>query len=240
MDRTKPARTAATAVYESLREAILCGELTPGQKLGIDAVRERFGAGATPVREALNRLVSEGLVVSRDLRGFSVADLDEAELVDLYKARGKFLPFLIREVIKNGDDAWEEGVVLAFHRLAKTPWSTNDDQFQLNPEFRGRLLEFYTALYSGCGSRHLVDFAIRLHHESNRFLWLIMKFKFETNEPESMRKRLVDAVLARDVEKAVETLTIFNEKLSQTVLKGRAAALAEQAQKGIALKPRDK
>jgi len=222
MDQKRPARTAATAVYDSLREAILCGELRPGQKLGIDAMRERFGAGATPVREALNRLVADGLVVSRDLRGFSVSDLDEADLLDLYHARGKFFPFLIREVIKNGDAAWEERVVVAYHRLSKTPWSSSDNEFRLNPEFRGRLLDFYIALYSGCGSRHLVDFAMRLHRESNRFLWIVMKSKFETNEPESMRQRLMDAVLARDVDRAIEVIELFNEKLSQTVLKGRA------------------
>lgn len=222
MQKNKITRTAATMVYTRLREAILSGELIPGQKLGIDTMRARFDAGATPVREALNRLVSEGLVISRDLRGFSVADLDESELLELYKARAKFFAFLLREAIENGGNDWEERVIVAYHRLSKTPWSTSEDEFKLNPDFSGRLMDFYVALFSGCGSRWLVDFAVRLHHECNRFFWMVMVSKFETNEPESMHRSLVDAVIARDADRAVQVITTLNERLAQTVLKRRA------------------
>jgi hypothetical protein len=79
--------TTATRVCARLRYAILSGELIPGQKLGIDAMRKRFEAGATPVREALNRLMAEGLVAFRDLRGFDVVDFGEQELVELFRTR---------------------------------------------------------------------------------------------------------------------------------------------------------
>lgn len=222
MEPRKSIQTAATMVYARMREAILSGELLPGEKLGIDSVAERFGAGATPVREALNRLVSDGLVAFRDLRGFSVADLDEGDLLELYKARAKYFAFLLREAIENGDSAWEERVIVAFHRLSKTPWSTSKDEFKLNTEFAERLMEFYTAIFSGCGSRWLVDFAVRLHQECNRFFWMVMESKFETNEPESMHRSLVDAVIARDADRAVHVITTLNERLAETVLKKRA------------------
>jgi DNA-binding GntR family transcriptional regulator len=226
MQQTKTTRTAATMVYTRLREAILSGELIPGQKLGIDAMRERFGAGATPVREALNRLVSDGLVISRDLRGFSVADLDESELLELYKTRAKFFAFLLREAIEHGGSDWEEGVIVAYHRLSKTPWSTSEEEFKLNPDFAVRLIDFYVALFSGCGSRWLVDFAVRLHQECNRFLWMVLESKIETNEPESMHRSLVDAVIARDADRAVQVITALNEGMAQTLLKRRTIAQA--------------
>lgn len=223
MPESKITRTAATMVYKRLREAILSGELSPGQKLGIDAMRARFDSGATPVREALNRLVSEGLVISRDLRGFSVADLDEAELRELYKARAKYFAFLLREAIEHGGGDWEERVIVAYHRLSKTPWSISEKEFKLNTDFAERLMEFYLALFSGCGSRWLVDFAVRLHQECSRFFWMVMESKFETNEPESMHRSLVDAVVARDADRAVHIITTLNERLAETVLKRRAA-----------------
>lgn len=229
MQQNKTTRTAATMVYARLRKAILSGELIPGQKLGIDAVRERFGAGATPVREALNRLVSEGLVISRDLRGFSVADLDESELIELYQARAKYFAFLLREAIEHGDGKWEEGVIVAYHRLSKTPWSTSEDDFKLNPDFAIRLMDFYVALFSGCGSRWLVDFALRLHQECNRFLWMVLESKIETNEPQSMHRSLVDAVIARDTDRAVQVITALNEGLARTLLKRRTSADGEAA-----------
>jgi DNA-binding GntR family transcriptional regulator len=221
MQQDKTTRTAATMVYTRLREAILSGELAPGQKLGIDAMRARFAAGATPMREALNRLVSDGLVISRDLRGFYVADLDESELLELYKARAKFFAFLLREAIEHGDGDWEERVIIAYHRLSKTPWSISEEEFKLNPDFAVRLMDFYIALFSGCGSRWLVDFAVRLHQECNRFLWMVLESKIETNEPESMHRSLVDAVIARDADRAVEVSTLLNERLAQTLLRRR-------------------
>ncbi len=223
MQKNKITQTAATMVYTRLREAILSGELIPGQKLGIDAVRERFDAGATPVREALNRLVSEGLVTSRDLRGFSVADLTESELLELYSARTKYDAFLLREAIENGGSDWEERVIVAYYRLTKTPWSISDREFKLNPDFAARLLDFYVALISGCGSRWLVDFAVRLHQECNRFLSMVLKSKIETNEPESMHRSLVDAAIARDADRAVQIITVLNERLAQTVVKRHAS-----------------
>ena len=222
MQQNKTTRTAATMAYTRLREAILSGELIPGQKLGIDAMRERFGAGATPVREALNRLVSEGLVISRDLRGFSVADLDESELLELYKTRAKFFAFLLREAIEHGGSDWEERVIVAYHRLSKTPWSIDEENFKLNPDFAIRLMDFYVALFSGCGSRWLVDFAVRLHQECNRFLWMVLESKIETNEPESMHRSLVEAVIARDADRAVQVITALNEGMAQTLLRRRA------------------
>ncbi|HXP75989.1 MAG TPA: GntR family transcriptional regulator [Stellaceae bacterium] len=233
-DDPRSIRTTATKVCARLREAILGGELVPGQKLAIDAMGDRFGAGATPVREALNRLSSEGLVAFRDLRGFYVVELDEAELIELFRTRTKFFAFLMREAITTGDGAWEEGVVVAFHRLTKTPWSTDKELFRLNPNFITRLHEFYTALFSGCGSRWLVEFGLRLLHESDRFFWLVMKSKFETNEPEPMLRSIVEAIVARDVDRAVHLVTRLQEHVAETILNGRKAMDAGKRSRRIA------
>jgi DNA-binding GntR family transcriptional regulator len=218
MEKTPTPLTSTTLVYTRMRDAILSGELEPGQKLRIDAMRERFGAGASPVREALNRLVSEELVVFHDLRGFFVVDLDEAALMELFDTRIKYFAFLLRDAIANGDAEWEERVIVAFHRMNKTPRSISTEEFQMNPVFNARLHEFYTAVFSGCGSRLLTDFAIRLLQKPNRFFWLIMKSKFESDVPESMRPALVDAILARDADRAVQVMTNLHNGLINTYL----------------------
>jgi DNA-binding GntR family transcriptional regulator len=206
----------------------------PGQKLGIDAMRERFGAGATPVREALNRLTSDDLVVFHDLRGFFVVDLSDDDLIELFKTRIRYFGFLLREAIENGDSEWEERVVVAFHRLSKTPWSVSSEEFQFNPNFHVRVHEFYAAVFSGCGSRLLVDFAMRLLQKPNRFFWLILKAKFETHGPESMRRSLVDAILARDTERAVKLMATLHNGLLESYLNfqkgGQEAELALSGQ----------
>ena len=72
--------TRASAVYEQLRSDIIHGVLKPESKLRVEAMCTRYVVGASPVREALSRLSSEGLVSRTDLRGFSVAPLNWDEL----------------------------------------------------------------------------------------------------------------------------------------------------------------
>jgi len=76
------AGTLASSVYERIREDILIGRLQPGEKLRIDTLRQRYTVGGSPIREALNRLSSEGLVLQHDQRGFGVLPASIEDLVD--------------------------------------------------------------------------------------------------------------------------------------------------------------
>ena len=66
---TAEVRNLSEQAYDRIRRDILYGELFPDEKLQIEAVSERYGIGAVPVREALNRLSSEGLVARKSHRG---------------------------------------------------------------------------------------------------------------------------------------------------------------------------
>jgi DNA-binding GntR family transcriptional regulator len=71
-----------------LRALVLDSELSPGERLRIEHLSRRFKVSQTPVREALNRLAAEGLVVQEAYRGFRVSQLlDPVELVQLQAAR---------------------------------------------------------------------------------------------------------------------------------------------------------
>src|SRR5690606_29797106 len=80
-------RNLSEQAYDRIRHDILYGELFPNEKLQIDAISERYGIGAVPVREALNRLSSEGLVDRKSHRGFFVATISMADLEELVKTR---------------------------------------------------------------------------------------------------------------------------------------------------------
>ncbi len=79
--------TSAERVYDDLREAIIGGEYTPGERLRTEALAERFGTSRTPVREALVLLEGDGLVELEPRRGAVVRSFDAADLVDLYEVR---------------------------------------------------------------------------------------------------------------------------------------------------------
>jgi DNA-binding GntR family transcriptional regulator len=80
-------RTVAGLVYAKLRADILSGALVPSERLRVSVACERYSHGAIPTREALNRLAAEQLVVHSEQRGFAVAPISRADLLDLVKAR---------------------------------------------------------------------------------------------------------------------------------------------------------
>ena len=79
--------TRASIVFERLREDILEGRFAPGEKLRIEALEERYQVGASPIREALNRLATEGFLRFSPGKGFFCRELDPKEIYDLYQLR---------------------------------------------------------------------------------------------------------------------------------------------------------
>ena len=77
-------------VYRSLRDQILTGALAPLTRLVELHVAQQYAVSRTPVREALKRLIAEGMVVGDPMRGMVVRDVDPAEVEDIY---------IIREVL---------------------------------------------------------------------------------------------------------------------------------------------
>lgn len=74
-------------VFNTLRQAILKGELKPGERLMEIALAQRLGVSRTPIREALRKLELEGLVVMIPRRGAQVANITEKDLNDVLEVR---------------------------------------------------------------------------------------------------------------------------------------------------------
>ena len=89
--------TLATSLYDLLRSDLLGGVLEPGSKLGVEALAERYASSATPLREALSRLVADGLVERREQRGFAVAAISADDLAEITKTRCWLEEIALRE-----------------------------------------------------------------------------------------------------------------------------------------------
>ncbi len=84
-------RTKKDTIVELLREAILSGELEPGERLHQDRLAERFSVSSTPIREALRELEAEGAINHVPRKGVRVADVNQTrlrELREIYLIRG--------------------------------------------------------------------------------------------------------------------------------------------------------
>lgn len=82
-----PRRSTVEIVSDQLRSAILYGSLPPGSQLGEADLAARLGVSRGPLREAMQRLVQEGLLRSEPHRGLFVITLDEDDVEDVYMAR---------------------------------------------------------------------------------------------------------------------------------------------------------
>jgi len=199
--REAAAPTAAGLVYARLRADILRGVLLPSDRLRVNDTSGRYDCGAIPTREALNRLAAEHLVVYSEQRGFSVAPISRADLIDLAKARSLFIEAAMREAVRHGDAAWEERVLVAHHRLKKVPRYLSLEPPRPNAAFDDPHREFHSALISGCGSQWVVNLCERLFDHAERYRNLSRKLAVVPREDE--HQQIVDAALGRRVEEAV-------------------------------------
>ena len=98
-----PRVTLSGRVAGALRDAVLSGTVVPGAQMNEAELAARFGTSRGPIREALARLVQEGLLVSHPHRGVFVAELAEADLSDIYLAREAIEGAAMRRVLQRPD-----------------------------------------------------------------------------------------------------------------------------------------
>src|SRR5690349_10559760 len=146
-------RTLTSAVQERLRADILATRLLPGQKLHIAGLAKQFATSLAAVREALSRLVADGLVQASDQRGFRVSPVSLADLADVTQTRVDIEGLALRRSIELGDQAWLNTVEAAHERLRAVPYRYPDEPGVHYEEWVVRHRVFHRALVNACGSQ---------------------------------------------------------------------------------------
>jgi len=218
MDTASQISTQASSVYDRLMEDILTGQLEPGRKLRLKELIEKYETGNSPLREALNRLSAIGVVVREENRGFRVSPAHTEELMELTRTRCWLEEIALRESIKNGDAAWEERIVLAFHWLNRAAQSNQAEIKHTSTEWEEHHREFHLALISACNSSILVDFCDQLHKRTFRYRNLAEVVEYRDRHELEEHDELQRAVLNRDADLAVGLLTRHYMVTSEIVL----------------------
>lgn len=198
--------TQASSVYDRLQADILTGKLEPGRKLRLKELIEKYDTGNSPLREALNRLSANGMVVREENRGFRVSPANSKELIELTRTRCWLEEIGLRESIANGDVAWEERIVLAFHWLTRAAQSKDSAVKSTSPNWEEHHREFHLALISACDSIILIDFCAQLHKRSFRYRNLAEVVEYRERHELEEHRELQQAVLNRDADLAVNLL----------------------------------
>jgi DNA-binding GntR family transcriptional regulator len=198
--------TLASLVYDRLLKDILKGNLEPGLKLRLQVLKQDYDVGNSPLREALNRLSENGMVIREENKGFRVAPTSVEELEELIRTRCWLEEIALRESIKNGDDHWEERVVLAFHRLSRVSAASNATEIYTTRDWEQRHREYHLAVLSACNSNILLGYCKQLHEKTLRYRNLAAVVEYRERHELEEHRALQDAVLDRNADLAVELL----------------------------------
>jgi DNA-binding GntR family transcriptional regulator len=213
--------TLAAHVTEKLRDAIIQGMLVPGQPLVLSELAKTLDVSAMPVREALKRLQSEGLVEQLPQKEARVAPLSLIDLEDTYAAR----VLLETRVIQRSAEQFSDTDYARLSRIL--------EQYELayaqGLDTEGRKLHkaFHFGLYQVGGSAWLLQLISMLWDNSERYRRLSINIRGSVHERRQEHGEILDACRMRDAERAVYLL---NQHLRRTAdLVYRAAALSLHA-----------
>jgi DNA-binding GntR family transcriptional regulator len=148
--------TKTEAAYRTLRAAIESGQLAPRERLLIQALQSRFAMSATPIREALRMLQSDGLVDHVPHRGMVVAEFTAESTEEIYRLRAVLEPVATELAVARASDETLEEIKAAHEQLAGI------DESHLALSGPSMNAAWHRAIYRAAGSRYLEEFISRL------------------------------------------------------------------------------
>jgi GntR family transcriptional regulator, carbon starvation induced regulator len=204
IERNAESETIGDDGYRRIRSDIVLARLRPGQKLKLDGLKETYGVSVSTLREILNRLAAEGLVLAEGRRGFEVAPVSRSNLKELAELRLLLEGHALEASFARADMEWEGRVVSAHHKLAATERLMasgigEPDQWKRYDS------EFHQALISNCGSRVLMDTHAAVFDKYFRYQMVALDYRGD--EPARQHQSLLDCALARDAVNATAVLT---------------------------------
>lgn len=196
---------APEQVTNRLREAITAGVLRPGERLNQAELAERLGVSRMPVREALHRLHSEGLVTLQPYRGAVVAGVSRRELQEIYEMRVVLETLALRIGYREGrpvDVARAEAIL---HRLDAV--TASEEWLELNTAFHG-------LLYEGAERPLLLESIDMLRTKSDRYLRLFAARRDRMAHAQEEHWAILHALRNEDVDTSAHLL---QEHLQSTI-----------------------
>ncbi len=191
----EPIQNLSTEVYESIRRSIVEGEIRPNQRLIEAELAERLDVSRTPVRESMQRLAADGLVLSRR-RGWVVREHSPQEIRDIYEVRAALEGYAARLAAERATDE-EIAEIVRIHEtyIAELENTSRDHLLEHNDEF-------HNAVIAASRNARLAEQIVR--NTAFYFVHRIAGFWSDDEVRVSIagHQELVNALVARDPEAA--------------------------------------
>jgi len=199
-------QSSTRRAYLALREAIITGQIAPGERLKVDMLKQSLQTGASPVREALSLLTSDHLVERLDQRGFRVAPASRAQFAEILRLRCALEAMALRDSVQQADEKWEEALVISHHRMVRAEAGEGTD-------FETRHKAFHMALLAACASPILLRFCSQLYDLNVRYRFLAGRSQgYARRDVKAEHQAILDWAIARDAEAASSSLVEHYQK----------------------------
>ena len=193
------------SIYQTVRAMAAAFEFKPEERINESDLSKRLGVSRTPLREALNRLVAEGLLTVQEGKGFFCRSLIPEQIVHLYELRQAIeSETVLRAVQRASDDELSE-LKAYLSEIASQYVSSSSarDIVELDEAFHLRI----AALSKNA---ELVQALANLNEKIRYVRWTSMRSKIDITK--SAHENILDAMLARDAESSVSRMRAHIEK----------------------------
>jgi GntR family transcriptional regulator, carbon starvation induced regulator len=189
-------------VEVQLADAILSGELVPGQRLLAADLTRQLGVSLTPLREGLQRLAGRGLVELDPQRGARVAEISASDAHELYELRLLLEPIALRASVPNLTPRHHKELTEAFAEYERQRTSSEPDKARIAAAHR----RFHDLLISGCPSVRMRSLVLMLGDHARRYAALTVEDPASHRDPVGEHRELLEAALAGDTDACCEAL----------------------------------
>lgn len=200
-------------VFNTLRHAILKGELEPGERLMEIALAQKLGVSRTPIREAIRKLELEGLVVMVPRKGAEVADITEKDLRDVLEVRTALEELSIELAMKNMNDDDYKQLREANELFAKD--SEGDDLIKIAEAD----VAFHEIIYMATGNKRLIQMINNLREQMYRYRLEYIKDKSTHARLVEEHNKIIDAMKKNDIIAAKAAIKLHVENQEENILK---------------------
>ena len=219
MDQYLPLRDV---VFNTLRQAILKGELKPGERLMEIALADKLGVSRTPIREALRKLEQEGLVVMIPRRGAQVADITEKDLNDVLEVRIALENMAIEKACKR----------MTEEQMRQMRHAEKEFERVLAEGNLVRIAEadvdFHEVIYQAADNARLYQVLSNLREQMYRYRVEYLKEEDTRNQLVQEHEELSKAIRERDVQKAQELSFRHLENQRQAIIRSIRAEMKDE------------
>lgn len=188
-------------VHDYLRQEILSNRLPPGTELQEVALSQALGVSRGPIREAIGRLATEGLVVVRPRRGAVVASLSKEEFLEAYQVREALEMLAVRLAVPRMQPEQRARLEELMERMSECAASDDvDGFFEANAEF-------HLALVEASGNSRLQDTYRQLVEQMRRYRAGSLRLRGSLKRSIAEHRTILRAIDAGDAERAAHLVS---------------------------------